>query len=189
MAILNYERPIINRRADRNSQHVIYILWCSFCPQAFYVDQTTLLRNRILNHLSNIRLGQPPALALNFNQKDHPPTSQTLRINILETLTLPPRNTSSLQLINRTLTELERKWIRRLTANGRGLNWDPQMDYMITFTGQHSKATQILYNKFKDLTDSIQGPPKPTQPFHKITQAVQKSYMPPRSTIKFLTFL
>ena len=188
-SILRFEQTLITRKGDCNSQHVIYIIWCSSCPQAFYVGQTTHLRDRILNHLSDIRRGLPTAVASHFNLKHHPSPSQSLKINILETLMVTREMKRSPHSINKALTRVERKWIKRLNANDLGLNSDPNMDYMISFTGPHSKATQALYNKFRELTYGILGPPQQTKPFHTKYQGCPRIIYAPTINNKISNFL
>ena len=186
-SILRFEQTSISRKCDCNSQQVIYIIWCSSCPQAFYVGQTSHLRHRILNHLSDIRRGLPTSVAAHFNLKHHPSPSQSLKINILETLIVT--RGMKWPSINLALTRIERKWIRRLNANDIGLNSDPNMDYVISFTGPHSKATQTLHNKFKELTYSILGPPQQTKPFHRKYQGCPRIIYAPTINNKISNFL
>ena len=157
--ILQSQSQKLNTKADCNSINSVYIIWCRTCPDAFYVGQTTGLRQRLLNHISDIRRNKKTSISNHFNQHIFNSLSDVMACNVLENLDdrIYLRQDKILSQLNR----LENKWIHRLGSNTTGLNKEPHGTNMITIKGPHSRATSVLARKFTTLAYSLLGQPDP----------------------------
>ena len=82
-SIINWTRiPPLCEKVHCNISSAIYILACKHCP-SIYIGQTTHLRNRILNHMSDIRHYKSPSMSGHFSLKNLP------KITVLQS-NLPP---------------------------------------------------------------------------------------------------
>ena len=66
--------PLLND-SNYSSENLIYIIYCSFC-NFFYIGQTNKLKNRIYNHINDIKKFKPysnstTSVSIHFNLKFH----------------------------------------------------------------------------------------------------------------------
>lgn len=153
----------LTSNANCNTKGAIYLLWCTHCPNSYYVGQTTDLRSRFINHLSNIRTNKDTSVAEHFQTHD----INHLRLTVLEKVDKLDK-----------LDKIERKWIQKLDSFKNGLNRDPgNRENMSIFVLQHNPLNEPLlkiattwWEKFK-----TENPTRiPKKPF-KILKASAKN--------------
>jgi hypothetical protein len=138
-------RIYINQSASCNTRNAIYAIGCHICPTTLYVGQTKDVRQRILTHLSDIRLKKDTATAYHFSP---PHSHRDLFFSVLESF-----SDSSLLDSPETLDKAETKWIDRLDTFNKGLNRDRgnSIQVSIPFIIKHSDQSSIITKQARAL--------------------------------------
>jgi hypothetical protein len=117
-SVWNFDRSVqiaIDDRFNCNSSNVIYVIKCMRCHKQYVGQTDRLLKERLNNHRSDIKLKKPTAVGLHFNLEHHSFTD----LRIFPIFYLESRDTHA----NRAV---ECAWMKRLnTIYPFGLNNNP----------------------------------------------------------------
>lgn len=121
----NNQTFLINKQFTCISRNVIYVITCTKCNIQYVGETNQTLRDRLNNHLSNIKTKKITPIANHFNTTEH-----KISDLVIQPVDEPPENNEE------TRRKLERLWMKRLeTIHPHGLNFIP------AFKNKH------LYNK------------------------------------------
>ena len=133
-----------------DSRWVVYLVWCNKCDSTFYVGHTSSLRQRILNHLSCIRMNKDNPVATHFNKHRSIPLSETFRFTVLDR---PSECVKGPELLARSTYDLETKWIKQSKAIEKGLNTIDQYKRPIPFTAPLGRASTLIQQRISIFSD------------------------------------
>ena len=122
----------ISQHLTCNTQNVVYAIECSLCHIKYVGETGGSLKKRIINHLSNIRLGADTSIAAHFNSLNHDISHLTF---------YAIRHAASWTPLKRK--KMETSFIRKLnTLHPHGLNLDlakQSSNYVVLpFAGKHT---------------------------------------------------
>jgi hypothetical protein len=143
---------LIEHNLNCFSYSIIYLIVCKICGPIYVGETKNTLRERIAEHMSDIRIGRDTPLASHFNSSDHIGLSDFSFVAIDCFFPLTSHESSN-TLKRRTL---EAKWIKRLgtlSPNGVNTKFKGQPNVLIL---PYTPVNRVLGYKLSNIcTDSI----------------------------------
>ena len=152
----------LKHKMNCQSASIIYAIQCKSCKMQYVGESSRTVHERLTNHRSDIKTQKPTPVAEHFNN-DTCGGLQSLTITPLEIL---PKQTEEILIPLKELMarrERELHWMNKLkTKAPMGINkrteLPPPTPFVIKFSDQSGKITQIAKTHFTKIKENTPGP-------------------------------